>query len=76
MDEAKLRRIQLIIAILGGTIGLIVGLYNFQRIFKKEDEPAPAPAQQLQPAPGGKLTSTLEDVGASWIKRKLAPDED
>ncbi len=73
VEETKhdlyLKRVQVIVAILGGVAALILGIYNVKKdVFtKKSAEPPPAPvAVQRSDSP---IKSALEDVGASWIKK-------
>ncbi len=65
MDETKLRRIQLILAILGSIAALILGIYNIKKtFFDKPPTPLPpSPSTQSE-----KIRSALEDVGASWLE--------
>ena len=71
IEETKhdlvMKRINLIIAILGGIAALAVGVYNVKKSYfeKPVEVVAPPPPQQQQP---DKLRSALEDVGASWLE--------
>ena len=71
VEETKhdilLKRIQVIIAILGGLTAVILGAYNINKAFFSKKEAAPVVVtQQPQDSP---IKSALEDVGASWIKK-------
>ena len=66
--DILLKRIQIILAILGALIGLIIGIYNLRKAAKPEPPPPP-PVQQSQS--GGEIRSAIEEAGASWI-RKIA----
>ena len=73
--DILLKRVQIIIAIVGGIIGVLIGIYNFKKAVKSEPPPAPVVVQQTAPA-GGEIRSALEDAGASWIRKLAKAKED
>ena len=68
VEETKhdllLKRINLVIAILGGLIAVAVGFYNVKKTYFEKPAPPPPPP----PAQSDKLRSALEDVGSSWLQ--------
>ena len=74
-EESKhdkiLHRTQVILAILGALVGLVVGIYNVKKAMKPEPPPTVVVQAPAHSAPGGDIKSALDEAGASWI-RKLA----
>ena len=75
-----LKRIQIIVAIIGGVCAAVIGIYNINKSFFSKPEPvaaAPVAVQESQPKRGAKIESALEEVGASWIQslKKSASDK-
>ena len=72
-EESKhdllLKRIQIIIAILGGLAAVILGFYNVKKTTFSKKDSAEAPRAVVQRSPESPIKSALEDVGASWIKK-------
>ena len=70
VEETKhdllLKRVQIVIAILGGLAALAVGVYNVKKSYF--EKPAEVVAPPPPPQQSDKLRSTLEDVGASWLE--------
>lgn len=65
-NDLLLKRIQIIVAILGGLAALAVGVYNVKKTYFEKPEPvvvAPPPPRQ-----NDKIRAALEDVGASWLE--------
>ena len=69
VEETKhdlyLKRIQIILAILGSLTAVAVGAYNVKKAYFEKPAPPPPPPP---PAQSDKLKSALEDVGASWLQ--------
>ena len=63
--DLYLKRINVILAILGGLAVVAVGFYNVKKAYF--DKPAPPPPPP--PAQSDKIRSALEDVGASWLQK-------
>ena len=63
--DLLLKRIQIILAILGSLTAAAVGFYNVKKAYF--DKPAPPPPPP--PAQSDKIRSALEDVGASWLQK-------
>ena len=62
--DLLLKRVQIVLAILGSLIAIAVGGYNVKKTFF--DKPAPLP--EPPPAKSDKIRNALEDVGASWLE--------
>ena len=66
--DILLKRVQIVLAILGAGVGLAVGIYNLKKVTKPEPLPPPPVVQPAAPG-GGELRSALEEAGASWIRK-------
>ena len=68
VEETKhdllLKRVQIVLAIVGSMIAIAVGGYNVKKTFFEKPAPPPKPP----PAKTDKIRSALEDVGASWLE--------
>ena len=62
--DLYLKRINVILAILGGLAAVAVGFYNVKKAYFDKPVPPPSPP----PAQSDKIKSALEDVGASWLQ--------
>ena len=62
-----LKRLNLVLAILGSAVALAVGVYNLKKNYFEKPAPPPPPVQAT-PVVSDKIKSALEDVGASWIE--------
>ncbi len=73
VEETKhdlyLKRVQIIVAILGGLAALTLGIYNVKKDIFSKKEPEKPPAAVVQKSEGSPIKSALEDVGVSWIKK-------
>ena len=73
VEETKhdllLKRVQVVIAILGGIAALIVGVYNVNKDILSKKNHEEAPKVVVQKSEASPIKSALEDVGASWIKK-------
>ena len=62
--DLYLKRIQIILAILGSLTAVAVGVYNVKKAYFEKPAPPPPPP----PAQSDKIRSALEDVGSSWLQ--------
>ena len=67
--DLYLKRVQIIVAILGGLAALVLGIYNVKKDVFSKKNPEEAPRVVAQKPEGSPIKSALEDVGASWIKK-------
>ena len=67
--DLMLKRVQVIIAILGGLAALILGIYNVKKDVLSKKNPETPPPVIVQKNADSPIKSALEDVGASWIKK-------
>ena len=67
--DLYLKRIQVIIAILGELAALILGIYNVKKDVLSKKKPEETPRVVAQSPEKSPIKSALEDVGASWIKK-------